>query len=67
MSQPYNDNLRRLRRLTNEMLALADEGDRVRDDPSCGILYGILRDQAYQLRNLVDVECDKHREADKWD
>lgn len=67
MAQPYNDNLRRVRRLTNEMLALADEGDRTRNDPSCGILYGILRDQAYRLRDLVDAECDNHRKSDKWD
>ncbi len=67
MSRPYNDNLRRVLRLTNEMLALADEGDGSRNDPSCGILYGILRDQAYRLRKLTDAECQKHRDANQWD
>ncbi len=67
MSQLFNENLRRVRRLTNDMLALADEGDRSRDDPTCGILYGILRDMAYQLRRQVDDECAKHKEAGKWD
>ncbi len=67
MSKPFNENLRQVRRLTNDMLALSDEGDRSRNDPSCGILYGILRDMAYQLRNLVDEECEKHEQAGKWD
>ena len=67
MSQPYNENLRRTMRLTQEMLALADEGDRDRDDPSCAILYGILRDAAYKIRKLTQEECDRHKEGGKWD
>ncbi len=49
------------------MLALADEGDRDRNDDSCGIIYGILRDSAYRLRKLVETECEKHKKAGKWD
>ena len=66
MSTEKNDNLLRVVRLTREMLALADEGDRDRDDDSCGILYGILRDTAYRLRNLAEVECESHRKNGKW-
>lgn len=53
--------------LTKEMLALADEGDRDRNDDSCGILYGILRDTAYKVRKLAEEECNKHKKAGKWD
>lgn len=67
MPSSHNDNLRRVRQLTNEMLALADDGDEVRTDASCGILYGILRDMAYRLRDLAECECEKHRQAGKWD
>jgi len=67
MTRPYNDNLLRTLRLTREMLALADEGDRDRDDMSCGIIYGILRDSAYRIRNLVEQECENHQNAGKWD
>jgi len=67
MSQPYNDNLRRVLQLSREMLAVADEGDRDRDDASCGILYGILRDMAYRLRKLAEEECQKHKNSEKWD
>ncbi len=67
MGRPFNDNLMKTVRLTREMLALADEGDRDRDDDSCGILYGILRDTAYRLRDLAERECNKHRESGKWE
>jgi hypothetical protein len=67
VSKPFNENLRRLLALTREMLALADEGDRDRDDNTCGIIYGILRDAAYKLRELAEDECEKHRQEGKWD
>jgi hypothetical protein len=67
MSHRSNENLLRVRRLTLEMMALADEGDRDADDASCSILYGILRDMAYRLRKLTDQECEKHVQAGKWD
>ena len=67
MSQLFNENLRRVRELTNEMLTLADAGDQSRSDRSCGVLYGILRDMAYRLRTLIDQECEAHKKAGKWD
>ena len=67
MGRSFNDNLKRTIQLTREMLALADEGDRDRNDDSCGILYGIMRDTAYRLRALAQQECDKHKSAGKWD
>ncbi len=63
---PENTNLLQTLRLTREMLALADEGDRDRNDASCGILYGIMRDTAYRLRKLAEEECLKHKSAGKW-
>ncbi len=62
-----NENIRRLLRLSREMMALADEGDRDRLDDSCGIIYGILRDMAYRLRQLAQDECDNHISTKKWD
>ena len=67
MAKAYNENLLGLLKLTQEMLALADQGDRERDDDSCGIVYGVLRDAAYRIRRLAEEECDKHRLAGKWD
>ncbi len=67
MARPFNENLQRTIRLTREMLALADEGDRDRNDDSCGIIYGVLRDAAYRLRKLATEECEKHKTTGKWD
>ena len=67
MAKACNKNLVKLERLTKEMLALADEGDRDRDDPNCGIIYGILRDMAYRLRKLADDEIKNHKLKNKWD
>lgn len=64
--EAYNKNLLAALRLTREMLALADEGDRDRNDPSCGILYGIMRDSAYRIRKLAEEECAKHKSSGKW-
>ena len=66
MQQQANENLRRVIRLTREMLALADEGDRDRLDDSCGILYGVLRDVAFRLRKTAEQECESHRQSGKW-
>ncbi len=67
MAETYNENLLKILRLTNDMLALADEGDRDRNDDTCGILYGVLRDMAYRIRDLAQQECEKHKESGKWD
>jgi hypothetical protein len=67
MASALNENLLKTVRLTREMLAVADEGDRDRDDDSCGIIYGILRDTAYRIRKLAEQECEKHKQSGKWD
>ena len=61
-----NENLLRVIRLTQEMLALADEGDRDRLDDSCGILFGIVRDAAWRLRKHAETECREHRASGRW-
>ena len=67
MAANYNENLLKTIRLTREMLALADEGDRDRTDDSCGIVFGVLRDCAYRIRKMAVEECDAHKKARKWD
>jgi hypothetical protein len=67
MAKAFNENLLKTIRLTREMLALADEGDLERNDDSCGIIYGVLRDTAYRLRKLAQEECERHKRAGKWD
>ncbi len=66
-TRPSTENLKRVQRLTREMLALADEGDRDRIDDTCGIVFGVLRDMAYRLRKMTDEEIERHRAAGRWE
>ncbi len=61
MSEPAERCLERTLELAERMLRLADEGDAVREDSGCGVLYGVLRDSAYKLRHLAEVERQAHR------
>jgi len=67
MTKPFNDNIRRVLRLTRDMMVLADEGDTNRQDRSCGVLYGTLRDSAYKLRELAEKEKEFHQKNGIWD
>ncbi len=46
--------------LAEQMLRLADEGDALRQDPGCGVLYGMLRDSAYKLKQMAEAERRAH-------
>jgi hypothetical protein len=52
--------------LTEEMIDLADRGDADREDTGCGVLYGILRDSAYKLRQLAEKEREAHIQKGLW-
>ncbi len=64
--KPYNVNLTEVLRLSNDLMHLADKGDLDRDDIGCGILYGVMRDSAHQLKQLADNEIKKHKKNGKW-
>ena len=67
MAKPFNSNIQKVLRLTRDMMVLADEGDSIRQDRSCGVLYGTLRDSAYKLRELAEKERDLHQKNGIWD
>jgi len=67
MSKDDNQSLIRTLELTREMKSVADYGDRVRNDGSCGVIYGILRDTAYKLQKLIESEIEAHRKLGYWD
>ncbi len=46
--------------LTERMLRLADQGDAARNDSGCGVVYGVLRDSAYKLKQLAEAERQAH-------
>ena len=54
--RPCNDTIRRTLEMVEGMLVLADEGDSVREDVGCGILYAVLRDSAYKIKQITEAE-----------
>ena len=67
MIRPCNKNIIKVLRLSRDMMLLADRGDEHRQDRSCGVLYGTLRDSAYKLRSLAEQEIDIHKDTGLWD
>ena len=47
-------NLNRVMELCYEMLEVADYGDKYRKDDGSGVVFGLLRDCAYKIRNVTE-------------
>ena len=62
-----NHNIRRTLTLAEAMIKLADRGDSDREDVGCGILYGVLRDSAYKLKQLAEKEKTAHIQKGTWE
>ncbi|MFA5794191.1 MAG: hypothetical protein WC980_03895 [Candidatus Brocadiia bacterium] len=48
-----------------QLIILADEGETACSNdecPGCLVLYGIIRDSAYKIRNQAEVEINKHKQ-----
>jgi hypothetical protein len=61
-----NENLQKTLNITRELMVLADQGDAVREDIGCGILYGTIRDCAYKIRSLAQAEITQHKKTGRW-
>ena len=61
-----NHNIKKTLNLVDEMIRIADKGDIEREDNGCGILYGVLRDSAYKVKKLAEMEKEKHIEKGWW-
>ena len=64
--RPCDESLKRTFELAKNMLDLADEGDEVREDAGCGVLYGVLRDSAFKIKLLAEAEKDAHIKKGWW-
>ncbi|MDL2268790.1 hypothetical protein LJC71_08510 [Desulfosarcina sp. OttesenSCG-928-A07] len=60
-------NLREVLALVNQMIQLANQGDQDREDTGCGIIYGMLRDSGYKIKQLAEDEKKKHIAKGWWD
>ncbi|MBF0451682.1 MAG: hypothetical protein HQK75_13325 [Candidatus Magnetomorum sp.] len=64
-ANPINSTLRKVIQMCHEMLEIADHGDKYREDKGCGIVYGLLRDNAYKIRQLAEKEIKAHQKKFK--
>ena len=64
--KPCNESIKKTIELVKRMLDLADEGDAVREDTSCGVLYSIMRDSAYRIKQLAEAEREAHIKKGWW-
>ncbi len=64
--RPCDKNIKKTIELVKDMLGLADEGDGVREDTGCGVLYGIIRDSAFKIKKLAETERDNHIKKGWW-
>lgn len=67
MENTANNCIKKTLQLAAQMLELADEGDAAREDVGCGVLYGMLRDAAYKLKQLAEAERQAHRSKNRWE
>lgn len=56
-----DEQLKKVIELSSVMIKLADLGDVHREDIGCGIVFGVLRDEAYKIRKLAEKELREHQ------
>jgi hypothetical protein len=64
--RPCDHNLKQTILLAERMIQLADKGDAEREDTGCGILYGMLRDSGYKIKQIAEKEKLKHIAKGWW-
>ena len=61
-----DQSIKRTFELVDNMLALADQGDAVREDTGCGVLYGVVKDSAFKIKKLAEAERQAHIKKGWW-
>ncbi len=64
--RPCDESIQKTLGLADRMLELADEGDAVREDNGCGVLYGVLRDSAFKIKKFAEAEREIHKRKGWW-
>ncbi len=65
--QPCNRNILEALKLACRLNLLADKGEEDSEDDSCSVLYGVVRDCAYRIRERAEAERRAHILAGRWD
>lgn len=61
-----SENISRTIELSRQLIYTADLGDLEREDDSCGVFYGIVRDSAYKIIHEAERERLRHLDKGLW-
>ena len=64
--KPCDGNIKKTLKIVEDMISLAEKGDADREDDYCVILYGVLRDTAYEIKRIAEAEKEKHIKKGWW-
>ena len=62
-----NEHILEALELARRLTILADEGEEAAEDDSCLVLYGMIRDCAYRIRQQAESERKAHIARGIWD
>lgn len=62
-----NEHILKALELSRQLFILSDEGEADATDNSCRVLYGIIRDAAYKIKNQAQKEREMHETLGKWE
>ncbi len=66
MEDEKDEYIRRAMRLAEDMKSLADEGEIQAPDGSCAVLFGVIRDCAYNIQGRAEQEAENHLAIGNW-
>ncbi len=61
-----DQNIKSTFKLVKDMIKLAEKGGADREDVGCGILYGIILDSAYRIKEIAEKEKQMHIQKGWW-
>ncbi len=64
--KPCDENIKKTLELVKDMLGIAEKGNTDREDDGCGILYGVMLDSAYKIKQIAEAEKEKHIKKGWW-
>ena len=64
--RPCDRSVKKTFELVENMLELADQGDAVREDTGCGVLFGVVKDSAFKIKKLAEAEKQAHIKKGWW-
>ncbi len=67
MKLKCNDNLNDAILMVEKLKELANKGFEDSNDDTCMILYGVINDAAFRIKEVAEKEIIKHKKLNKWE